>query len=74
LAKDLKDLDLDCGDLPSQRSLGIVWNLSSDHFVLKTDMSARPITKRGILSSINSAFDPLGFFAPVILEGRLIVR
>ncbi|XP_060578258.1 uncharacterized protein LOC132735332 [Ruditapes philippinarum] len=73
LAKGLTDLDLDCGVLPSQRSLGIVWNLSSDDFVFKTDMSARPFTKRGILY-LNSVFDPLGFLAPVILEGRLILR
>ena len=74
LAKYLKDLDLDCGDLPSQRTLGIVWNLSSDDFVFKSDMSARPTTKMGILPSINSVFDPLDFLAPFILEGMLILR
>ncbi|XP_060571866.1 uncharacterized protein LOC132730037 [Ruditapes philippinarum] len=38
------------------------------------DMSVQPVTKRGILSTINSLFDPLGFLAPVVLEGRLILR
>ncbi|XP_052814266.1 uncharacterized protein LOC128241385 [Mya arenaria] len=74
LSKDLKDLDLDREDLPSQRSLGIVWNISLDKFVFKADLLVQPVTKRGILSTINSIFDPLGFLAPVVLDGRLILR
>jgi len=74
LAKGLKDVDLDCGELPIQRSLGIVWSIENDRFMFKVDMSAQAVTKRGILSTINSLFDPLGFLAPVVLEGRLILR
>ncbi|VDI03363.1 Hypothetical predicted protein [Mytilus galloprovincialis] len=34
----------------------------------------RPYSRRGVLSTINSIFDPLGFLAPVVVEGRLIQR
>ncbi|XP_063446982.1 uncharacterized protein LOC134726507 [Mytilus trossulus] len=34
----------------------------------------KPITRRGILSTINSLYDPLGFLAPVIIQGKLLLR
>lgn len=74
LAKGLEDVDLESDDLPSQRSLGLVWNIGSDTFVFKADMVTQPVSKRGLLATINSVFDPLGFVAPVILKGRLILR
>ncbi|KAI7789362.1 hypothetical protein IRJ41_022847, partial [Triplophysa rosa] len=35
---------------------------------------SKPFTRRGILSTINSIFYPLGFVAPVIIQGKLILR
>lgn len=37
-------------------------------------MNEKPFTKRGLLSVINSVYDPLGFTVPVIVEGRAILR
>lgn len=74
LAKGLKDLDLDSDKLPSQRSLGIVWNIVEDHFLFKPNSEVQPCTKRGILSTINSVFDPIGFTSPIVLKGRFILR
>jgi hypothetical protein len=68
LAKGLKDLDLDSDKLPSQRSLGIVWNIVEDHFLFKPNSEVQPYTKRGILSTINSVFDPIGFASPIVLK------
>ncbi|XP_022777858.1 uncharacterized protein LOC111319323 [Stylophora pistillata] len=34
----------------------------------------RPCTRRGILSTISSIFDPLGFAAPILLEGKSILQ
>ena len=74
LAKNLKDVDLDDGSLPTQRSLGLGWDISQDSFFFKSESAVQPITKRGILSTINGVFDPLGFLAPFVLEGRFLLR
>ncbi|XP_027897195.1 uncharacterized protein LOC114159423 [Xiphophorus couchianus] len=73
-ANDLKDLDLSSDVLPEQRSLGLNWNLESDAFVFKIDQVEKPFTRRGVLSVVNSVYDPLGFVAPVTIQGKYILR
>lgn len=34
----------------------------------------KPATHRGVLSTVNSIFDPLGFVAPITVEGKLFLR
>ncbi|XP_069114456.1 uncharacterized protein [Argopecten irradians] len=75
-AKDLSDINLELSAAPTQRSLGLGWNLESDTFVFNItpkDPQVK-VTKREILSGLNSLYDPLGFLAPVILQGRFIFR
>ena len=55
-------------------TLGINWNTDKDVFVVSASVPAKPFTKRGILSVINSLYDPIGAIAPAVLEGRLIQR
>lgn len=74
LAKELKILDLNKDELPIQHSLGMSWDLQQDSFSYKLTNEEKPITRRGVLSSINSLFDPLGFISPVILQGRILMR
>ncbi|KAI4881114.1 hypothetical protein NFI96_016565, partial [Prochilodus magdalenae] len=74
LAAGLKDLGLDKEALPVQRSLGLCWDIDSDTFKFKVTMSDKPFTRRGVLSTVNSLFDPLGFAAPVIIQGRALLR
>lgn len=33
-----------------------------------------PFTRRGVLSTINSLFDPIGFASPVVIRGKLLLR
>lgn len=74
LAKGLKDLNLDA-DLPHmQRSLGVSWDISEDVFTFKVSVAEKPYTRRGVLSTVNSLFDPLGFAAPVSIQGRSLLR
>lgn len=50
LGKDLKDLNL-CSDiLPTQRSLGLSWDLHSDNFLFRQQNDDKPATRRGMLS------------------------
>ncbi|XP_069139288.1 uncharacterized protein [Argopecten irradians] len=74
LAKEVKDLDLCKDDLPTQTSLGLFWDVNTDSFTFRVSSEVKPYTKRGVLSTINSLFDPVGFVAPVLIKGRLILR
>ena len=71
-ADDLAVVDFD--DAPQQRTLGVAWDIKNDCFLIQVDLPERPFTKRGILSVVNSVFDPIGFAAPTVLEGKLIQR
>ena len=59
-AKDICDLDL-CHDvLPTQRSLGVYWALAKDSFTFQVSLREKPFARRGVLSTTNSVYDPLG--------------
>ena len=60
-AKDVRDLDLRHDSLPAQRSLGVFWDLETDAFTFKVSLPEKPFTRRGVLSIVNSVYDPLGF-------------
>ena len=74
LAKDIRSLDLHHNELPAQRSLGVAWDLERDAFTYKVSTPDRPFTRRGVLSLVNSIYDPLGLAAPILLEGRLLLK
>ncbi|KAK3082605.1 hypothetical protein FSP39_000384 [Pinctada imbricata] len=74
LAKNLKELDFGNETLPVQRSLGLLWDTEGDFFTFKTAVDDKPFTRRGVLSVINSIYDPIGFVAPVVITGRLMMR
>lgn len=74
LAKDLKSMDLGSDVLPTQRTLGVVWDIESDEINFQVSKEMKPYTRRGVLSMINSLFDPLGFVSPVTLRGKVLLR
>ncbi|XP_037553232.1 uncharacterized protein LOC119429736, partial [Nematolebias whitei] len=73
-AKEVKDLDLDCDLLPVERALGVWWCLQSDAFKFCISIPNRPLTRRGILSTVSTFYDPLGFLAPVIFIAKRILQ
>ena len=73
-AKCLKDLDLRHNVLLLERALGMQWCVENDMFQFRIVMQDKPLTRRGILSTISSVFDPLGFIAPVTLTGKQILQ
>ena len=55
--------------------LGYLYNKDEDTLRLKNaSLDPNASTKRQILSSLSSVFDPLGIFAPVLLQGKLMIR
>ncbi len=73
-ANSMKELDLGVSSLPMQRSLGLLWNLDTDCFNFHIQKDRRPYTRRGLLSVINSLYDPLGFVAPITVQGKVLLR
>ncbi|XP_048751486.2 uncharacterized protein LOC125663228 [Ostrea edulis] len=74
LATNLKDLDLHGEEKPLQRSLGLSWDVNSDTFLFQLSKDNKPATRRGLLSTVNGIYDPLGFLAPVTIYGKLLLR
>ncbi|XP_076857275.1 uncharacterized protein LOC143511532 [Brachyhypopomus gauderio] len=73
-AKDMKDLYLDGDSATTHRSLGLSWDVKRDIFTFQVSIKDKPFTKRGVLSTINSLYDPLGFVAPVTIRGKSLLR
>ncbi|XP_068213686.1 uncharacterized protein [Palaemon carinicauda] len=74
LASNLKDLDLEADCKPLQNSLVLSWDVNTDDFLFQLSSENKPITQRGILSTVNSIYDLLGFLAPIIIHGKLLLR
>ena len=73
-AKNIQQIDLRHDALPVERTLGVEWCLESDTFQFRITLSAKPATRRGILSTISSIYDPLGLVAPLLLTGKKIMQ
>lgn len=73
-ASEVKDLGLSHDAPPVERAPGIQWNTETDTFPYSMKLQDRPMTRRCILSTINSIYDPLGFLAPVVLPAILLLK
>ena len=73
-ADGIKELALDLDLLPLELALGVQWCIESDCFQFNIVLQDKPCTRRGILSTISSIFDPLGFVAPLLLDGKSILQ
>ncbi len=73
-AKCIKDLDLRADTLPIERALGITWCVENDSFQFRIELQDRPLTRRGILSTVGSIYDPNGYLAPITLKGKQILQ
>lgn len=73
-AEGATDLDMALGEHHMERALGVQWCISSDKFQFRVAVKENPFTRRGVLSTVASVFDPLGFLAPFILTGKMILQ
>ena len=71
-APHIKSLDLKSESLPMDRALGIHWNVEHDPINFVTSNKEQPDNRKGVLSSIATVYDPLGFASPLLLPGREI--
>lgn len=73
-ASDLEDLPGCYEKNPVERALGINWCPIQDELYFDFKVKLNDVTRRQILATVASIFDPLGFLAPVILVGRIILQ
>ena len=71
-AKSLQNIDLHESTLPQESALGLKWNVEGDFFTYSVNLQGKPLTKRGLLATTASLYDPLGLIAPVLLIPKLI--
>ena len=58
-------------------TLGLLWKQGDDCFALNIqdlEFTAKPPTKRSILSSISRTFDPLGWISPVTVITTILIQ
>ena len=73
--KTIQEIDLFRDNLSTQRTLGLEWALDTDMLKFKSShVQDKPVTKRGILSTVSQIFDPLGLLSPFILLGKNILQ
>jgi hypothetical protein len=68
------ELQLEFSALPTERALGIGWDVDQDAFVFRPVIKPVPSTKRGIIAAVSSVFDPLGFLAPFIFTAKCLIQ
>lgn len=73
-SKDVKLLDFSYDDLPIERVLGVQWCVESDTLKFCIIVKEKPVTRRGILSTVSSIYDPLGFAAPFTLTAKKLLQ
>lgn len=73
-SKEVKSIALDCDNLPVERALGVQWCVQSDTFGFRIIVNSKPLTRRGILSTVSSIYDPLGFVAPFTLLAKKLLQ
>lgn len=74
LSSDLRNIQINEHDSHLQKSLGVSWDLVTDCFTFTVSEETKPFTRRGMLSVVNSMYDPLGFAAPITIQGKLFLR
>ncbi len=72
-SKDIQYLDLDRDKLPVERTLGLHLCAEADTFQFKLQLKPHQCTRRGILSTVSSVCDPIGFLAPLMLPAKLLL-
>lgn len=72
--KEVKNVQLGEDVATTERALGVQWQVDSDTFTFSVSDKEYEATRRGTLSAVATIYDPLGFIAPFVLEGKVILR
>lgn len=70
----VRNQDIELGEQQIERALGVKWCITSDHLQFRVVVNEQSLSRRGILSTVASIYDPLGFVAPFVLLGKQILQ
>ena len=73
-AKSVTDVNLIGAASQIETVLGVCWCINNDTLSFRIHLKDSPLTRRGILSTVSSVYDPLGFAAPFLLQGKLLLQ
>ena len=65
---------LEFDHFPTERALGVIWDVETDMIVFDINIKSHSVTRRNILSTIGSIYDPLGIISPFVLPGRIMLQ
>ncbi|XP_043203370.1 uncharacterized protein LOC122371261 [Amphibalanus amphitrite] len=66
--------DLSVGKTDDHRALGIVWKSSLDKLTYREHVPPEIVTKRTVMSTGMSVFDPIGYLSGWLLRGKLLLQ
>ena len=72
--KGLQDQELRLGTLPTEKALGIHWNIEKEKLSFDVNFKDKPYTKREMLSMVSSIYDPFALVSSFVLEERQIMQ
>lgn len=72
----VKAVNSETGHFPLMKTLGVQWIASEDNFQFRSpEISCNSeISKRTVLKRIASIFNPIGFAAPYIIRGKMLLQ
>ena len=73
-AKGIQNIDFKIESLPVERALGVRWCIESDTLQFRVILQDKPATRRGLLSTLSSVFDPIGLISPFLLTGKKLLQ
>ena len=74
LSHSMTDVDISGDNLSQERALGIVWKTNNDTLGYCVNLPDHPATKRGILSTICSIYDPLFLASPALIKAKRLFQ
>ena len=67
-------VSVDFSEPVNERSLGVHWHVNNDNFFYSINSPQEVYTRRKVLSTVASVFDPMGLVSPFVLLGKQILQ
>ena len=70
------EINLEKNELPVTKTLGVSWTVTNDQFLFHYTPPFQEFqyTKRNVLRSTATIFDPMGFLAPFVVRAKLLLQ